>query len=154
MGQLEAMGIRVQRQFKTSSSSLNGMEVSHNETTEMRWTLPQASAVKARFTAVKARFTKEGIGKKLVKLFKKELQTGDAAFDRAIYIETDTSDATKAFLANDKVRDVIKLLVETAGPVMIDGASVTFEVFGHQDGDDANATALAEALLGKQQPTA
>lgn len=147
MGQLEAMGIQVQRQFKTSSSSLNGMEVSHNETTEMRLTLPQASAVKARFS-------KEGVGKKLVKLFKKELQTGDAAFDSAIYIETDTSDATKTFLASDKVRDVIKLLVETAGPVMIDGATLTLEVFGHQDGDDANATALAEALLVKTQPTA
>jgi hypothetical protein len=70
------------------------MQLSEKETTEVTLTLPRA-------TAVAATFSKEGIGKKLVKIFKKELQTGDQAFDDAIYISTDTPELTKALLSSD-----------------------------------------------------
>lgn len=141
MGQLEDLGIAVTRRYKTSSTSINGMELSSNETTELSLVLP-------RGTGIKASFAKEGLGKKLAKLFKKELQTGDASFDAAIYISTDTSEATAALLASPDVRAAIQLAVETGGPLSIDDTTVTIEVAGRQDGDDAQATAIARALLG------
>src|SRR5205823_11211649 len=102
--ELEALGVKVQRTFKTASSSIQGMEVSHHETTEFHLHLPQV-------TPIKAHFTQEGLGKKITKLFKKELQTGDAEFDRAIYIATDTPDDTRKLLANEQVRQTIALAV-------------------------------------------
>jgi hypothetical protein len=137
--QLLAMGIQMHRTYKATSTEVNGMELSHQETTEFQLVLP-------RPTSIKARFSKEGVGKKLAKLFKKELQTGDAGFDAAIYIATDTPDATAAFLQSDEVRAAIRLAVETAGPIEIDGANVTIEVFGRQDGDDPQVTTIARAL--------
>jgi hypothetical protein len=138
--QLEAMGIQVKRVFKSSSTSINGMELASGETTEFTLLLPRA-------TAIKAHFTKEGLGKKITKLFKKELQTGDAAFDDAVFIATDTPDTTTRLLASEDVRGAISLTIQTAGPVDIDDATVKIEVQGRQDGDDAAVTTLAKALL-------
>lgn len=138
--QLEALGIKVKRMFKSSSSSINGMELASGETTEFTLLLP-------RPTAIKAHFTKEGLGKKIAKLFKKELQTDDAAFDDAVFIATDTPDTTAKLLASEDVRAAIALTIQTAGPVDIDGATVKIEVQGRQDGDDATVTTLAKALL-------
>lgn len=140
MASLESLGVSVKRRFVTSSSSLNGIQLGGKETTELTLTLPRA-------TAVKATFAKEGLGRKLVKLFKKELQTGDKAFDDAIYISTDTADATKAFLANDAVRAAIAATVTTGGPIEIGDTTVTAEVAGREEGDDANVALVAEALL-------
>jgi len=142
MGQLEDHGIAVKRSFKSSSTSIGGMEVSAKETTELSLLLPRPSPLKARFG-------KEGMLNKLGKLFKKELQTGDAGFDKAIYISTDTPDETRAFLANDEVRAAIQLSVETGGPITVDGAAVTIELMGrHEDGDDPQVVTIVRALLG------
>ena len=142
MGQLEDQGIMVKRSFKSSSTSVHGMELSAQETTELSILLPRPSALKAKFG-------KEGFMNKLGKLFKKELQTGDAAFDSAIFISTDTPDETKAFLANDQVRGAIQLSVETGGPITIDGEAVTIELLGHhEDGDDPQVVTIVRALLG------
>src|SRR4051812_10862955 len=99
------MGIQVRRMLKTATASLKDRKVSRKETTELKLVLPQASAVKARFTkagagkkvaklspAWKKELQTDG-GERPVKLWKNELQTGDAAFDGAIYSETDTADA-------------------------------------------------------------
>lgn len=138
--QLEALGVTVKRAFKSSSTSINGMELASGETTEFTLLLPRA-------TAIKAHFTKEGLGKKIAKLFKKELQTGDAAFDSAVFIATDTPEATASLLASEEVRAAIALTIQTAGPVDIDSATVQIEVQGRQDGDDAAVTTLAKTLL-------
>lgn len=139
--QLEALGVKVKRTYKSSSTSVNGMELSAHETTEFALVLPRA-------TPLKAHFTKEGFGKKIAKLFKKELQTGDAAFDREIFIATDTPDHTTKLLADEQVRQTIALAVGFGGAIAIDGDQVTIEVEGRQDGDDATVTALVKALLG------
>jgi DNA helicase TIP49 (TBP-interacting protein) len=142
MSQLEALGAAVlHRNYKSSSTSINGMQLSSGETTELTIKLPRA-------VAIKARFTKEGIVNKLGKIFKKELQTGDGDFDRAVFISTDTPDDTAKLLASDDIRALIKLNIETGGPIEIDGEHVKIEVLGRQDGDDAAATNLVRALLG------
>ena len=138
--QLESLGVKVTRVFKSSTTSMYGVELSSGETTEFTLVLPRA-------TSIKAHFTKEGLGKKIAKLFKKELQTGDAAFDAEVFVVTDTPETTAQLLAADDVRASIALTIQTAGPVDIDGATVKIEVQGRQDGDDAAVTTLAKALL-------
>jgi hypothetical protein len=140
MSELANMGVAVSRKFLTSSSSVNGIEISNNETTQLTLTLP-------RETPIKATFSKEGLGRKLLKLFQKELQTGDTRFDAAIFISTDTPDATKAFLDAPDVREAIGSSVCNTGPVEIDGASLTLEVPGHEAGEPFAAVVLARSLL-------
>lgn len=140
MSELTTMGVEMKLSFVTSSTEINGMQLSEKETTEVTLTLPRA-------TAVAATFSKEGIGKKLVKLFKKELQTGDKAFDDAIYISTDTPDPTKALLASDGVRELIALHVGTAGPIEIQGSTVKVALAGRQDLEDPGVVTLVRAVL-------
>jgi hypothetical protein len=140
MSQLEALGVHVTRTYKSSSTSVSGMELASSETTEFGLVLPKPSEVKAHFT-------KEGLGKKIAKLFKKELQTGDAAFDAAVFIATDTPDETAKLLASEDVRNAIALTIQTAGPIDIDHDTVRMEVAGRQDGDDAAVLALVRALI-------
>jgi hypothetical protein len=140
MSELASMGVEMKLSFQTSSTEINGMQLSEKETTEVTLTLPRA-------TAVAATFSKEGIGKKLVKIFKKEMQTGDQAFDDAIYISTDTPEPTKALLSSEVVRELISLHVGTAGPIEIQGTSVKVVLAGRQDVEDAAVVTLARAVL-------
>ena len=141
MSKLGALGATINRKFKTSSTSVNGMQLSESETTELTITLP-------REVAVVAHFSKEGFMNKLGKLFKKELQTGDAAFDAAVFIATTTPDATAKLLASEDVRNLIKFNIETGGPIEIGGTTVVIEVAGRQEAEDDAATNLVAALLG------
>jgi hypothetical protein len=140
MMSLEKLGVSVQRRFLTSSSSINGIEVSGKQSTELMLTLPRA-------TSVKASFAREGLGRKLIKVFKRELQTGDRAFDDAIYIATDTADATRALLADDRVRAAIAATVMSGGRIEIDESTVTAQIDGHTEGEDAHVVRVVEALL-------
>lgn len=140
MSELASMDVTMKLSFQTSSTEISGMQLSEKETTEVTLTLPRA-------TAVAATFSKEGIGKKLVKIFKKEMQTGDTAFDDAIYISTDTPEPTKALLSSDVVRELITLHVGTAGPIEIEGSTVKLVLAGRQDVEDPAAVTLARALL-------
>jgi hypothetical protein len=140
MSELASMDVTMTLSFQTSSTEINGMQLSEKETTEVTLTLPRA-------TAVAATFSKEGIGKKLVKIFKKEMQTGDKAFDDAIYISTDTPEPTKALLSSDVVRELITLHVGTAGPIEIQGSTVKIVLAGRQEVEDPAAITLARALL-------
>lgn len=140
MSELVSMGVEMKLAFVTSSTEVSGMQLSEKETTEVTLTLPRA-------TAVAATFSKEGIGKKLVKIFKKEMQTGDKAFDDAIYISTDTPEPTKALLSSETVREAIALHVGTAGPIEIQGTTIKLVLAGRQDQEDPAAVTLARAAL-------
>ena len=142
MSKLEAMGVQVRRVFKTSESSVNGMELAHQETTEFQLILPNDSNIRAHFS-------KEGVGKKLKKIFKKELQTGDEAFDGAIFVETDNPEATEALLKSPELRAAIKLAVETGGELDVDREYLTIEVAGKQEGDDPQVITIAAALIAQ-----
>lgn len=140
MSELVAMGVGMKLAFQTSSTEISGMQLSEKETTEVTLTLPRA-------TAVAATFSQEGIGKKLVKIFKKEMQTGDQAFDDAIYISTDTPEPTKALLSSDSVREVISVNVGTGGPIEIHGTTVKMVLAGRQDQVDPGVVTIARAVL-------
>lgn len=141
MSSLTEMGCSVQYAKKSSSTSLNGIEISSNETTELKITLPKKASVQATFS-------KEGMAKKLVKLFKKELQTGDPHFDRLIYIATDTPEATSALLASEDLRMLIIDVVNMGGPIEIEESKVTMSVAGHTESEPREAVTLVKAILG------
>lgn len=83
-----------------------------------------------RSAAVVASFTREGLGHKLKKIVKKELQTGDKAFDDAVFIATDTPEATAALLATPVVRAAVAAIVAAGGAIAIDARRITIEVAG------------------------
>ncbi|MBK9036828.1 MAG: HAMP domain-containing protein [Myxococcales bacterium] len=105
-------------------------------------TLPHSSTVVASFT-------REGLGHKFKKIVKKELQTGDKAFDDAVFIATDTADETAALLAAADVRAAIAGLVIAGGTVSIDARRMIIDVAGAgSDDDDARVATLTRALVG------
>lgn len=140
MSELSSLCTKVERSFNTQSTQVNGITVSSKTTTRFALRLARA----ARLTAS---FSPEGLGKKLIKLFKKELQTGDAAFDDAVYVSTDTPEATAAFLQDPSVRALIGELVES-GPVEIEGEVIGCEVPGKVESDPADLARLVRAVLG------
>lgn len=70
-------------------------------------------------SGVDARFTPEGVLAGLSKLMRRELQTGDPAFDPVVYIETRTPERTAELLADEAIRKVIVGLVGGQGQVEI-----------------------------------
>ncbi len=139
MSELETMGITVHRSFVASSTEVDGVQAT--ELTELAFTLPRPSEVHATFS-------KEGIGNKLVKMFKKELQTGDAAFDAAVYIRTDTPEATATLLGSAGVRDLIARIVNGGGFVELDGPFVKIEIAGRHETEDPDTVTFVRALIG------
>jgi len=147
MSELESLNVQIAKREKiTSSTSINGMELSGSSTTKLTLVLPNA-------TPLKLSLSKEGFGRKLTKLFKKELQTGDKPFDDAIYIATDTPDQAKQFLSSELVRQAIQFCVQAAGPVEIDTNTVIVEVPGSDDGVPPEVVTIVRALLDGGQPT-
>jgi len=142
MATFAELGVTVQRAVQNEAISLQSAEATGEtmETVLLTLTLPRPAAVRATFS-------KEGVGKKLLKLFEKELQTGDAEFDREVFVSTDTLEATAALLAAKDIRDVILDYVTLAGPIEIDGTCVTAVVPGQGDKDDQNVCRLVAALL-------
>ena len=135
---LESMGITVQRSFTAGSADTSGITTS--ESTQLAFTLPKPSSLLATFS-------KEGLGKKLTKLFKKELQTGDSAFDVTVYVSTDTPEATARFLESKVVRSIVTRIVGSGGSVEVDGAFVKLELTGHHESDDDDTVTLVRALI-------
>ncbi|MBI5534407.1 MAG: hypothetical protein HY898_16910 [Deltaproteobacteria bacterium] len=139
------LGVQVQRSFVTNRSSLNAgglnVSLSNEQTTKYVLTLPRPSPIRASFR-------KESWGDALVKIFKKEIQTGDAEFDKLIYISTDTTEETTAFLRSPELRNALALAVDTGGPVEIDAARVTAYSIGHDNKDDPTLVRIVAALLG------
>ena len=61
-----------------------------------------------------AAFTREGFLQKAKKIFKREPQVGDDAFDAAVYIESDDESTTLSFLEQSGVKSALwELLAET-----------------------------------------
>ena len=140
MSELGKLGITVAREHQTTSTSVQGLELSATETTKLTLTLPRASKLKAGFVP-------ESTGKKLIKLFKRELQTGDEHFDSEIYITTDTPDETKAFLKNEDVRNAIGFCVTTGGALQIDGGTLSVHVTGNEQGEPNEVLTIARAVV-------
>ena len=100
----------------------------------------------ARATGVQATFGPEGLSARFGKLFKKEIQTGDALFDEHVHVKTETEDATTKLLESSDVRTVIERVVSEGGAVAIEDAKVTFELADGQQLEQALITALVDAV--------
>lgn len=143
MKTLEQLGITIRRGFITQSSSteVGGEQISSStqKSTQLTLKLPHEAPINATFSA-------EGIGHKVVKIFKREVQVGDPSFDDAVYIQTDTPEKTAHMLQSPDIRALIKALL-AHGPVTIGGSTVTLTVPGHVEGEDESAVRLINALL-------
>ena len=139
MSEWEKLGITLQRIHETSSTSVSGLELSSNSHTKVTMTLPRPSKLKATFSP-------ESAGKKLIKLFKRELQTGEPHFDSEIYISTDTPEETKAFL-DDEVRNAIGFIVTTGGPCEIHGNTLVVRVPGDEQDETNEMLVIARAVI-------
>jgi hypothetical protein len=139
MANLAAMGITVVRRFLSET----GEETSADEVvlTELAFTLPKPMAIQATFAH-------EGLGEKLVKIFRKEIQTGDPLFDEAVHIKTETTGATTALLESTDVRAIIERVIVNGGAIEIDGAFVKMEIAGRHEPDDEVVEHFLRVLVG------
>lgn len=135
-----ALGVRVKHTLQSSSVSAGGVDISSSEKTKIDMLLPKPSPVRASFR-------KESWGDAVVKVFKKELQTGDKSFDDLVYISTDTPEETRRFLAVDDIRQKLALCIETGGSLEVDGTSVTAYATGHDKSDDPALVDIVQALM-------
>lgn len=141
MADLESLGVTVAKREKiTSSTSINGMELSGSMTTKLTLALP-------RDTPLKLTLSNESFARKLTKLFKKELQTGDKQFDDAIYIATETPDEAKSFLSHDDVRLAVFTVIAFGGPIEIDTNTVTVEIPSHDDTVPPEVVTIVKSIL-------
>jgi hypothetical protein len=84
----------------------------------------------------------------VLKIFKKEIQTGDGIFDEAVMIKTDTVDETAALLESTDLRAIIERVITNGGGIEIDGTSVKMGLPGRQDGVDEVTLLFVQTLLG------
>ena len=131
---LEELGVTVARRTVVASGP------GGRDTVELVVTLPLT-------TAARATFGREGVGRKLSKLVKKELQTGDRGFDDAVYITTDTEAATARLLGGAALRDAIAAVIALGGTLELDGATATVALAAYDDAAIAAVDALARALV-------
>lgn len=99
-------------------------------------------------TGVQATFGAEGVAARFGKLFKKEIQTGDALFDEHVHVKTATEDETSQFLASTDVRTVIERVVTEGGAVSVEDKTVTIELPEGVALDQALVHALVDAIGG------
>ena len=130
MSELEAMGISVQRGFTDGE----------NVMTQLAFTLPKP-------TDLQVTFSKEGFTDRLAKIFTNELQTGDEAFDKDVYIRTETPELAATLLGAADLRASIARIVNSGGSIEVDGPFVKLEVAGHQETDDDDTVTLVRALV-------
>ena len=126
---LIARGAKVERSG-VSSSTTSPLGTSSSSGFRERWTLPAEAPIQARFAA-------EELRHKLVKLFKREVQTGDSTFDALVYVETSTPERTRAFLDQPTVREHIGYIVSRGGSITVEGAVVEVEALWSDDDAEA-----------------
>jgi hypothetical protein len=128
MANLAALGVKVER-----DKAAGGV-------TEVRYILPKS-------TKVEATFAYEGLTERMVKIFKKEVQTGDALFDEHVHIKTETPDETSALLDSIELRAIVEGIVSEGGAVEIDGANVRVQLKDVASLDAEREGHFIEALL-------
>jgi hypothetical protein len=98
-----------------------------------------------RTTQMRARFVPQGVGERAQKRFVKEIEIGEASFDDAVYIATDTPELTRAFVGVARVRAALAWLVSEHCIVDVDDEGLTItrrEARGSADEEIAHALAL------------
>jgi len=127
VGSLVKAGVTHDKSDTSSSSSfaIAGVPVGGTTTVGERhvWKLPSESKLEVVFGP-------EKLSKKIVKIFKKELQVGDPAFDSLVYIDTADKDVTQRFMAAKGRRGIVSGFIAEGGRVAVDKEQVVFEVSG------------------------
>lgn len=119
--ELEQRGAAVQQVNLSSTVNVGPISTSRDGLREI-WTLPSAPSVQGTFAS-------EGFFTMVKKLFSRELQTGDEAFDRAVFIQTTTPEATQAWLASADVRSALAAIVKSGETFSIEGNTVTGSIY-------------------------
>jgi len=81
---------------------------------------------------IRAAFSHEGIMQRVSKVFTGELQTGDALFDAAVFIRTDTPGTTAELLESEEARSAIMAIAAHHSTANLD--DVELEVEGTHKG--------------------
>jgi len=134
------IGVRVQASKVVHTREIGGVTT---ETEFALFTCMLPSAPK-----VQASFSREGLGNKIVKLFKKELQVGDKTFDDAVYVSTDTPKETAALLESEKIQNTILMCVTSGGYIEIEGPQVKAQIPATNTNEDPSLFAFVQALMG------
>lgn len=125
LAELEALGFSYKLVETTSSSGfeINGIPVSQSTSFGLRyeWTLPRPATFQGAFGP-------ESFGKKLVKIFKKEIQMDDASFDDAVYVSTSDEENTRAFLSDSTIRENIAALITDGGTIVVESQRVMYSI--------------------------
>jgi hypothetical protein len=103
-------------------------------------------------SAMRASFAAEGLGQRLFKLIRSEIQTGDAGFDGEVYITSSTPEITAEFLKSGEVRAAIRDVVALGGDVQVSSVSVAITAYGSDSGRVLGPGPLA-ALLAHVRAT-
>ncbi len=114
---LREAGVKISHSSTSSKLEINGIDLGSTAGERFELQLPSA-------TKLDCAFGPETATKKLVKLFKRELQVGDDAFDRAVYVTTNDEDTTRRFLRSAEVRNLIVEFVGEGGTVAVLGDRV------------------------------
>ena len=102
------------------TQEIEQISVSRYHHIKVRVELPQSAEVSVKFCH-------EGVGQKLIKVFKSEYQAGDAEFDDAIYIAGEHKASTEKLLALEGARAAILALVDADNEVRIEHGHINFE---------------------------
>lgn len=98
----------------------------------------------------------EGLSQRVVKLFKGEIQTGDADFDAKVFIATDTPELVAAWLDIDALRSVVLPLIESGGRVEVNGDAVALAAWSTDDPakvlDDRTAATILAHIEAVARP--
>lgn len=139
MMKLQSLGVNA-----STSRSKETVEIMGQKTTTdfliTTMTLPAAPKVQASFS-------REGLGNKLVKLFKKEIQVGDKTFDDLVYISTDTPAETAAFLQSPQIQNTLMLAATSGGSFVIEGQRVVAKYPYSGTNEDEDVFNFVRALL-------
>ncbi|WP_394829654.1 hypothetical protein [Pendulispora albinea] len=137
--ELDSLGIRYEVEETTETVEIDGKDTTKDfVVTTLALTTPPK---------IQASFTHEGLGKKLVKLFKKEIQVGDPAFDDVVYVSTDTPEETAAFLKSKDTQKTILTAVAGGGSIEIDERHILARIPGKDPTGDHALAALVRIVL-------
>ena len=132
MSDLAALGVTVERKTVT---------VDDVELTELTVTLPKS-------TGVEASFSSEGLADKLLKIFKKEIQSATRCSTSRCTSRPTRLEATEALLQSSDLRAIIERVIVNGGAIEIDGNTVKMEIVGRQQTDDEVFNLFIKTLLG------
>jgi hypothetical protein len=139
MSYFDDIRVSVGRSTLTETLEIGGMR-SEKRFAVMKLMLPEQPAVQASFS-------REGFTKKLIKLFKKELQVGDRGFDDVVYVSTDTPEQTAALLGSQDVQAIVLQAVGGGGAIEIDGREVVLKMPEGHEIDDLTVFRFVQKLL-------